>query len=80
MQFQPKFAQKKSSESRQKGAKAPQQTGNPCENSSTQSNSDVNGETVGWDPVIEWDGPNSGEVVDFFVFGLLVSVPIFFAC
>jgi hypothetical protein len=38
---------------------------------------DTSVETVGWDPVTVWDGPNSGEVVGFFVLGLLVSAPIF---
>ena len=69
-------ARNKSSQSRQKGAKAPQQTKNPCE-VQQQSKSDTGGETVSWDPVTDWDGPNSRKVVGFFVCGLLVSAPIF---
>jgi len=69
-------ARNKSSQSHQKGPKAPPQTENPC-GVQQQSKSDAGGETVGWDPVVDWDGPNSGEVVGFFVFGLLVSAPIF---
>ena len=70
-------ARNKSSQSRQNAPKVPQQTENPCENTSTQSKTDTSVETVGWDPVTVWDGPNSGEVVGFFVLGLLVSAPIF---
>jgi hypothetical protein len=70
-------ARNKPRQSRQNVAKTPQQTENPCEHNGTQSKSDASAEAVGWDPVTVWDGPNSGEVVGFFVLGLFVSAPIF---
>ena len=72
------LAGNKSSPSYQNDVNAPQDTGNPCEKTDTQSKSDAGGDTVGWDPVTDWDGSlNSREVAGFFVFGLLVSAPIF---
>jgi hypothetical protein len=51
---------------------------NPCDNNNSQPKSDATGETVGWDPVTVWDRPTIGEIVGWFLLGLLVSAPTFF--
>jgi hypothetical protein len=69
-------ARNKSNRSSPSDGKKPQKTGSSCEKTDNHAKSDAGDETFGWDPVTDWDGQNSGEIVGLFVFGLIVSAPI----
>jgi TonB family protein len=61
----------------QKRSGVQQESNDPCGSNSVSSSTPPGSESVGWDPVTDWDGPNSREIVGFFVLGLFVCAPVF---
>lgn len=69
-------ATSKSNPTSRKRSKVQRDSEDPCQGGNSQANSNSSGETVGWDPVT--DRPIAHEIVSWFVFGLLISAPVFF--
>jgi hypothetical protein len=63
--------------SKRKNTRTAKEAEEPCRNAGPQAQPDVTSETVSWDPMTDMNRNTTGEIVGWFVLGLLISAPVF---